>query len=315
MNYRSINDLTAIIDKNLHLFHELKITAVVGIPRSGMLAGSILALKLNVPLFSLNDWLMKKDSENGTTRKIRKVNIEPHYLIIDDSINSGKSFLKALSKINENSMTNFSTCAVYSSSKKNASIDYVLEVVPLPRFFEWNMFHSGLVQRTMYDIDGVLCLDPSQEQQSSPDLYNKFLLNAHPNILYTGEAYGITTSRLLADKESTEIWLSRYNLKYKNITFSKYETVNDRKLANDHGVQKGLIYRNSSAELFVESEKKQAIDIVKTSGKFVFCTEDKVLYGPNNIGAVGYNVRGRMTILRNYLKRFKILVKIYQRLK
>nr|AFV53193.1 WpaI [Providencia alcalifaciens] len=315
MKYRSINDLTLLIDNKLHLFHQLKITAIVGIPRSGMLAGSILALKLNLPLLSLDDWLNGEKGKHGKTRSLRNLDKEPHFLIIDDSINSGKSYLEALEKIKKHNMSNYSTCAIYSSIPNCNIVDHILEVLPLPRFFEWNMFHSRLVQKTMYDIDGVLCLDPTKKQQSSPALYNEFLRNAIPNILYTGEAYGITTSRLLTDKEQTETWLKRYGLKYKSINFSKYNTVDDRRNANDHGIQKGIIYKNSSAELFVESEKKQAIDIVKCSGKFVFCTENSFLYGPNNIGISGYSARGRFTILKNFLKGYKVIVKLYQRFK
>ena len=56
MNYRSVNDLNHCIVANLHRLPR-DIDLVVGIPRSGVLAASLIALHLNLPLVDLDGFI------------------------------------------------------------------------------------------------------------------------------------------------------------------------------------------------------------------------------------------------------------------
>ena len=45
--------------------------------------------------------------------------------------------------------------------------------------FEWNyLHHDGYSHLCCYDIDGVLCEDPTDEENDDGDRYKNFILNA-----------------------------------------------------------------------------------------------------------------------------------------
>lgn len=104
MNFRTIGDLNSVIYKNLQKIPQ-DIDLVVGIPRSGMLAGSIISLLLNEPLADFNSLL------NGE-------------------------------------------------------------------------YHSRL-DNMCFDIDGVLCEDPTPEQNDDGEKYVEFIRNAPVKVIPT----------------------------------------------------------------------------------------------------------------------------------
>ena len=58
------------------------------------------------------------------------------------------------------------------------SVDYFFEIVDYPRFFQWNIMNHSILQKTCMDIDGVLCADPTPEENDDGEKYRHFLLNA-----------------------------------------------------------------------------------------------------------------------------------------
>lgn len=318
MNFRSINDLTVTIDQYLPRFHEMKPTAIVGIPRSGMLAASIVALKMNLPLLTIEQFYSNSAPSNGITRKLRNVHSKGCYIVLDDSYNTGRSIKEQKSRIeskaDEIGVQTY-VGVVYSSSKAPSGIDFYIEHVPQPRMFEWNMFHSFVVERTMFDIDGVLCVDPTKKETVTQSLYREFLNKTLPLFLYTGKAKAIVSSRLEEDRSATVNWLERHSLEYEELVLSKYNSVEERRKAADHGIKKGEIYRESNAELFVESELKQALDICRVSGKYVFCTENNRLISPFDEETISLSHKVFLTMFKSYLKRYSFLVKLNSVLK
>ena len=67
MNFRTISDLNKTINDNLHRIPQ-DIDIVVGVPRSGMLAASIISLLLNLPLSDLESFIRGELYTNGNTK-------------------------------------------------------------------------------------------------------------------------------------------------------------------------------------------------------------------------------------------------------
>ena len=74
--------------------------------------------------------------------------------------------------------------------------------------------------------------------------------------------------------------VAQYNhVKFKYGDDSQFNGQERNKL-NQYGRYKGEIYKYRPENLFVQSSKFQAIEIVQISGKEVFCTENMKLYKP-----------------------------------
>ncbi len=103
MNYRSVNDLSRLVTR-----HAGKVPGdvelVVGIPRSGMLVASMIAIKLNRPLTDLYSFLRNDDLQpTGTLAHNSKQLTKPlearKILLVDDSIASGGSMAAAAEQV------------------------------------------------------------------------------------------------------------------------------------------------------------------------------------------------------------------------
>ena len=104
-SYRSISDLASVISKNINIV-PIDIDLVVGVPRSGMLPASMIALHLNTPLTDIYSYIDNRPLMAGQTRRVKKnslsqCNQAKHILVVDDSIASGKSMQTAMSLLSE----------------------------------------------------------------------------------------------------------------------------------------------------------------------------------------------------------------------
>ena len=71
--------------------------------------------------------------------------------------------------------------AVYGPRATHPDADLVLEVVPHPRVFEWNVMHHRVLENSCVDIDGTLCHDPTSEENDDGERYDAFLAPARPS--------------------------------------------------------------------------------------------------------------------------------------
>jgi hypoxanthine phosphoribosyltransferase len=168
MQYRSVADLNDDIVRYLHRFPR-EIELVVGVPRSGLLAGAMLALALNVPLGDVDGVIDGRVLSTGRTRRRPSFDLAlsdiHNVLVIDDSINSGNSLSDVRKRLQSTYPEKaFTFCAVYGTGSQHPNVDIVLEVVPHPRVFQWNFMHHDLLERCCVDIDGVLCVDPTESE-------------------------------------------------------------------------------------------------------------------------------------------------------
>lgn len=285
MNYKSFADLSHDITQNLFKLHDEDYDLIVGIPRSGMIPAYMIGLYLNINVTSLDAFTENSKLISGITRQT-KTNLvfaqdAKSILLVDDSINTGQSLISALEAIPKDYKGNITTCAIYSDTKKRGDVDIYLEYVPGPRVFEWNIFHRKLMESACLDIDGVLCIDPTEYQNDDGERYINFILNAKPLYLPSSKVNALVTSRLEKYRPQTEQWLRTHNVQYDKLIMLDLPSKEERQKQGVHASHKSSYYIKSGLALFVESEPAQALAIMKASGKPVFCTGDNQMYAPS----------------------------------
>ncbi|MES2492633.1 MAG: phosphoribosyltransferase family protein [Pseudomonadota bacterium] len=287
MHYRSISDM------NQAVLHGLKmippdIDLVVGIPRSGLLPANLISLALNLPLADLEGYCQGRILAAGKTRRkapnpdtdgYRKV------LVVDDSISTGNAMQEARDRLAAAGYPTdrFVFCAVYGLEEESALTDVVLEKVPHPRVFEWNFMHHPQLKRSCVDIDGVLCHDPLPEENDDGPLYTMFLGNARPLYMPGFHIGHLVTSRLERYRPQTEAWLAARGIKYDKLWMLDLPTAEERRRRGAHAGFKAQVYANVSADLFIESEDAQAVEIARLSGKPVLSIETQTLVLPDKL--------------------------------
>ena len=272
MYYRNVKDLNNIILQRLSIIPR-DFDLIVGVPRSGMLPANLLALYLNRPYTDIHSFLNGHIYKAGARSQFFDISEFKKILVVDDSIASGAAMVEVKESL-KHLETEFDIkyCAVYVIPGKEKMVDYFFEVVPLPRYFQWNILNHTTLEKACFDIDGVLCADPLPEQNDDGEKYIDFILNAPPLFIPGSKIGTIVTSRLEKYRKETETWLAANNIKYNELVMLDLPNMEARQRANNHGDHKAKAYLAKPYVLFVESEYHQAVEINRLSKKPVLCT-------------------------------------------
>lgn len=319
MNFVTYKDLNTDIISNMHRIPK-NIDVVVGIPRSGLLVANIIALYLNKPLCDFDSFLEGKIYSSGTTKNKdewpKDFDAVHNVLIVEDSVCSGNSIKQAKNKYLETgAKKNLIWFAAYVYKCNTELVDLYLRTVDLPRAFEWNYLHITNLSYTCFDIDGILCEDPTEEQNDDGEKYREFLLNAPVKFLPTKEIGCIVTSRLEKYRTETEFWLKKYNIRYKKLFMMNIATAEERRMLGNHASFKANIYKEQKNMLFfIESEDCQAQVIAEKSGKTVFCPSTSAYYEDS------FKQKMKVEIKNNLLSKLypftpSFILKIYRKIK
>lgn len=273
MNYRSVATLSRAISIWLErLPHDWDL--VVGIPRSGLLPASLLALQLNAPIADLTGYLQGRMLDSGRRGRGQQATGRRKVLVIDDSVNTGGQISQARQRIADAELgDDVSFAAVYVTPSAEQHLDYWYERLESPRVFEWNIMHHALLMSSCLDIDGVLCRDPSEQENDDGDAYTEFLENAEPKFLPTVPVGWLVTSRLEKYRLQTEAWIAKHCINYRELIMMHAKSKDERIASGGHADHKAKAYLQTGADLFIESSVIQAVEIAAMSGKPVFCTE------------------------------------------
>lgn len=272
MYYRNVKDLNNIILQRLSIIPR-DFDLIVGVPRSGMLPANLLALYLNRPYTDIHSFLNGHIYKAGARSQFFDISEFKKILVVDDSIASGAAMVEVKESL-KHLETEFDIkyCAVYVIPGKEKMVDYFFEVVPLPRYFQWNILNHTTLEKACFDIDGVLCADPLPEQNDDGEKYIDFILNAPPLFIPGSKIGTIVTSRLEKYRKETETWLAANNIKYNELVMLDLPNMEARQRANSHGDHKAKAYLAKPYVLFIESEYHQAVEINRLSKKPVLCT-------------------------------------------
>ena len=282
LTYKTYYDLSIDIKNNLYKLPE-NIDLIVGIPRSGMFPASIISMYLSKPLCTLESFI-DGNYHSLTTSRIKFSNEIKNVLIVDDSISFGQAISKAKKLINENKLTNkynIKYLAIYYKTEDYRNfIDVAFEKIPSPRLFQWNYLNHVFLQDAAFDIDGVLCYDPTNEENDDGDRYRQFILNARPLFIPQYKIAYIITSRLEKYKEETKEWLKKNNVQYDHLIMLSGYTAEQRKRLNLHAKFKAEQYKKlTDIQLFIESNRNQAQEISRLTNKLCFCATTDELFG------------------------------------
>lgn len=305
MNYRSISDLNNTILKKIYTLPR-DIDLIVGVPRSGMLPANLLALYLNLPYTDIHSFINGFIYDSGARKKFFDASEFKKILVVDDSLASGSAMKEARKNLTH-LKTKFEIrfCVVYSTPENSELADYAFEVVATPRYFQWNIFNHTTLKKACFDIDGVLCKDPTKKENDDGEKYRSFLLNVAP-LYIPGCAIGtIVTSRLEKYRKETEAWLASNNVKYDKLVMLDLPNMKARQRANNHASHKSEEYKSTGYDLFVESDLSQAIEINRKTKKPVFCTENfEMIYESQSIL---YNLKSGKSF--PYLRRYGLQIR------
>ena len=282
LNYKTYQDLSIDIKDNIYKL-STNIDLIVGIPRSGMIPAYMIGMILSKQVITLNEFFINT-YELETTSRINFTNNIKNILIVDDSIFSGNTFVKVKNKINQlelNKKYNLTYLAIYYKAEDYKNfIDLALKKVLSPRLFQWNYLNHRFLGTSAFDIDGLLCQDPSNEENDDGIKYKQFLLNAKPLYIPQYKIPYLITSRLEKYRPETEEWLKKNEIKYDHLIMLDNCTAKERQKLNLHAKFKAKQYSQlNDIQLFMESDRNQAIEISKLTKKLCFCTSTDELFG------------------------------------
>ncbi|MEX0779717.1 MAG: phosphoribosyltransferase family protein [Balneolales bacterium] len=279
MKYKSFADLSDDIYANIQKI-PASVDLIVGIPRSGLMAGNLIANTLNLPIIDLDGFINNREIKYGETHKtiINYPKEANHVLIVDDTIDSGRSLNNAKDDIHTSSITQLMTyCTVYAHPRTLGKIDIHMKELSTPRAFEWNIMHNSKLSSFCVNIDGVLCMNPTAEEKATSNAYIDYLKNAKPLLLPTLKVGYLVTNRIEKYRKETESWLGEHNIQYGELHMMNASVTEN----NDYAHYKAHIFKMyPKSSLFIESNSKQARLIANLTGKPVLCTCNQKLYIP-----------------------------------
>ena len=279
MNIRSIADMDLAISRNLWRLDRSQFDVVVGIPRSGMIPASIIATYLQMPLATLEGYLA--GIVHGRSGK--PVGRSDRILLVDDTSNKGGAMKRAMAMLKGKARA-VTRCAVYGPYQvvdPSEIIDVWFEDCRGPRAFSWNLAKHARLKRWAFDFDGVLCRDPTKQENDDGERYRYFLLNAPPLFLPTRPIGHIITCRLEKYRPECLAWLKWHGVQFDQLHMMQHASKDERMKAGGRGQWKAGIFLETGADMFIESCPKQARIIADHSGKPVWCMRTQSLALPS----------------------------------
>jgi orotate phosphoribosyltransferase len=287
LNYRGMGDLELALQA-IALRLPPSVVVVVGIPRSGLLAATMLALHLNLPVTDVAGFLDGRLLATG--RRPPRDGSEgsgPTAVVVDDSVASGHQMGQIREQLAAaGRLEDVIFAAPFVSSSVAGTVDLYGEIVEPPRAFAWNILHHPpLLERSCVDIDGVLCLDPADDDNDDGDRYRAFLGAAQPLFLPSAPVRYIVTSRLERYRDETERWLAENGIEYSELVMLDLPDAETRRAQRAHATHKADFYATSDTDLFVESDFAQAVQIAARAGRQVFAIDRREMVYPSPLAA------------------------------
>lgn len=243
------------------------VSAVYGVPRSGMLPATMLACALGVPC-----GVAGEAAHGGSRQQARPRNATGPALLVDDSINHGGAMKRAVAYVEARTGARPLTAAIYARAEVAGLVDCVARQVEAPRWFEWNIFGCDAARFMAFDLDGVFCPDvPVREVDGEPEY--EACIAALPCIRPTTFPVGwIVTNRIERFRATTETWLIDHGIEVAHdLVMQPFATADARREASPPGAWKAHVYASlgTGCWLFIESHDAIACEIHERTGRAV----------------------------------------------
>lgn len=275
--YSQVND-----DVARWLPHVPEVSAVAGVPRSGVIIASMIAQLRNIPMVTIESLMGNSPSYRPSCSRTLYTPSGP-ILIVDDTCNRGRTKKHVKPLVQHD---NVLWGAVYASDSaiKNGIVDIAGYRIATPyHAFEWNLLRDGVTPHILTDMDGVLCPDWHRPIDYGEHLeeYENWLVNVSPMRLPTQPVRGIVTARLEKYRPQTVDWLRRHGVRYEYLIMHEGDDPQKRNSVK-HKVK---AYRNHAHHscVFIESCPKQSRVIAEQTGWAVLCFQTHELHNPTRM--------------------------------
>lgn len=285
MNYRSIAELSDdVVDWSRRLPPDFDL--VVGIPRSGLLVATLLALHRNLPMTDVDGLIAGRVLGSGHRLNMtaaltdgRRLRI----LVVDDSLWSGKQMEKARSRIAMAALAHdIFFGAVYVVPGAANRVDFHCRTVPLPRVFEWNVLHHPHMLESCVAAEGVLW-----SAATGP------VAGEHPLVVPTQVIGTLVAVQPEAMRPFIEDWLARHDIRYRELLMVP-PGPGDADGSNPMTARKAFLYRRRKARLFVEAGEADAAALANAAGRPVYsAVTRRMVYPGCRQDATRYTARMR----------------------
>jgi hypothetical protein len=283
-DFRTVGDLARTIGHNLWRL-PAGIGTVAAIPESGRLPAALIGLQAGRPVAELAALLDPAAPAPAGA-----------LLLVDDVALTGATMAAARARLaDRHPGLAVHRLAVFCRPEAEAAVDLAFAAAPADPVFEWSLFRSRLLERTCFDLDGILCGDCPAEDDDDGERYRRFLATATPQVVPRGRLRTIVTARLERYRPETEAWLARYGIGYERLVMLDLASDAERRRTRPQGRFKAQVYRDDpGAALFVESESWQAREIARAAGgKPVFDYQGRTMLDAETLAERGLGRRIR----------------------
>lgn len=277
MRFKSLSDLS--VDIQVKLLPQLPrdVGVVYGIPRSGMIPATIIATAIGAKLGTLGG-----ASYFGSRQKHRVLPTGAKVLLVDDSSHTGKAMAAASAALRRERVDHY-TCAVYAHTNSSSRLDFYAEVLDDGRIFQWNFTGVKATERFCWDMDGVICTNPTVFDDDGDGYRNHILNEVRPLYLPQVMVKAIVTNRLERWRSETETWLHRYGVQYRELLMQPYPTAAERRQKSRAEEFKVRHFIERDGSIFIESHDRQAQTIAALSRRPVLSVESMQLFGGERV--------------------------------
>ena len=254
---------------------------IVGVPRSGMLVATIIALKLGKGLTTPELFKEGKFWHSNQVKDRLAWEEVKHVLVVDDSVDTGRSMSTAMDAIRSAGHdTAVTKAALIVHEKTSSMVDLYHKVLPHPRVFEWNILHRKIASYWGHgvlgvDMDGVLCSECPPGVDQDELRYVEWINSARPYLIPAFEIDFIVTSRLEKYREATETWLRDHNVKYKELHMWNIPDKNDRN--GEFARHKVVELLRLKPDMYWESNWEQSQEIWENTRIPTLCVDEMTL--------------------------------------
>lgn len=277
LSYITYDQLFKDVMKMIPQIITLSPGAVYGTPRSGMIPATMIATELGLPLGMVSLKEGRWPSHMGGARLKRRRPGE-NLLLVDDSVHGGGAISRAHTALVNNgvSATTIRTACVYMSPRSMDKVDTYGKILPGPRVFQWNLFGVEATTAACFDMDGVLCQDPTVFDDDGPK-YEAAIKNAIPKHLPLKVGH-IVTNRIERWRPVTEAWLARHGVEFGQLHMQPFPTAVERRKKGNNPGFKAETYKRTKAPFFVESHDAIAKAIFRFSKRPVISLESNRVF-------------------------------------
>ena len=241
------------------------VDAIAGVPVSGLAPAGMLSAATGIKCVPID----------SVPENIKRL------LVIEDASGFGKCITERLGQAPGREVLYGS---VYACNKAAETMDLIGCVAPKPHVFTWNLTKSDKAKFIAYDMDGVLCRNPTADEIDYGPRYERFIATAERRRICPTLLGWIVTGRMERYRVATERWLSGAGIRYRELIMAGDD---QQHTCEAHARHKADWYAaHMDCMLFVESHPRQARMIADMTGRPVVCAETEECWHTDEARAV-----------------------------